>query len=262
MSQAISSWVAHATREPATALLEGMNDWWLDMPVGQDPLARCPWLSSPLHRLVLVHVDRAAHKRRHLPTFVCATTCNLTDHGTSPVADMVRDDTYGTKPITISHVTEGSPLANAISLARGNESGLTVGVVSEPDFEDPEEFDAHRSILVNPARDGVALAVIHVAMTAKETADDEAAREDLLRATGYSMYQFDLRAGDDPKVMHRKLAILLEDVFDEIVQIKADAAARILMNAPLWPALVLRTTPEWRAAHPSGVVSPVEAGHG
>ena len=205
---------------------------------------------SPLHRLVLVHVERAAHKRRHLPTFACQTMCNLEDHGPSPMSLLVSDDTYGMRPISIAHSADVSPLAHAIALARGEESTLTVGVLDEASFEDPDAFDLHRSAVIAPGRDGVTIAVIHADVDHKETADDEAAREDLLRASGYSMYLVDLRSSEDAAHMHRRLALLLEDVFDECIQIKADAAARILTVPPLWPALVIRTTPEWRAAHP------------
>jgi len=248
----ISSWVAHATREPGAALLTGMDQWWHNVPIGNDPLRACPWLSSSLHRLLLVHLDRAAHKRRHVPLYVCGADCSLTDHGPSPIATLLRDDAYDPAPIGVRHTLTRTALGDAIEAASGNDGVLSVAVVPESEFEDANDFDLHRSSLISPLTDGVAVPVIHVAATAKESLDDEVEREDFLRAAGWATYLVDLKHGEEPLTMHARLASAIEDVFDEISQIKADAAARVLMNAPLWPALVVRTTPQWRTEHSVG----------
>ena len=65
----------------------------------------------------------------------------------------------------------------------------------------------------------------------------------------------DLDGVQDDRTMHRHLAGLLEDVFDEVAGIKADAAARVLMSAPLWPAVVIRTSPAWRLNHRAHAVT-------
>lgn len=249
MNAAISSWVAHATREPGQLLASAMQEWIDAAPAPGEPLAGCPWLTSELHRTLLIHVDRAAHKRRHVPAFVCRTSCGSPHHGLSPFSQLVRDDTYGGQPLQIVHSAGVSALGHAIGMVRNHDASLAVAALPESDFEDPDFFDDHRAALISPTRDGVVLAVIHADVPKKENADDEAAREDLLRACGYSMYMFDLRPHEEPQALHRRFALLMEDVFDEITQIKADAAARILMSDPLWPAIVLRTGPEWRAAH-------------
>ncbi len=107
----------------------------------------------------------------------------------------------------------------------------------------------HRASLVDPLRDGVTLAIIHAAAEGPESTDDVLARDDLLRAAGYAAYTLDLDGELDDRTVHRHLAGLLEDVFDEVAGIKADAAARILSSNPLWPALVIRTFPAWREKH-------------
>lgn len=230
-------------------LLAGIDEWWHQVPLGSDPLRACPWLTSSFHRLLLIHVDRAAHKRRHVPQFVCRAECALEDHGPSPIASLLRDDAYGPTPIAMRHAVDRTALGDAIQLVKGADSALTVAVVPEAEFEDPNDFDAHRSALISPQRDGVTVPIIHVAAQGKESLDAEIEREDLLRAAGWATYLVDLKKGEDPMQTHGRLASCLEDVFDEIAQIKADAAARVLMSEPLWPALVVRTSPEWRDEH-------------
>ena len=248
----ISSWVAHANREPSAALLNGMNEWWQQIPIGNDPLRACPWLTSSFHRLLLVHIDRAAHKRRHVPHFVCSTQCALDDHGPSPIATLLHDDAYGPAPIAIQHTAEPTALGEAIKLVKGRDAALTVAAIEEGDFENANDFDAHRSALISPQRDGVAVPIIHVAATGPESLDHEIGREDLLRAAGWATYLVDIKDGEDPMHLHSRLAACMEDVFDEVAQIKADAAARVLMSDPLWPAIVFRTTPAWREEHSYG----------
>jgi hypothetical protein len=248
----ISSWVAHANREPSAALLNGMNEWWQQIPIGNDPLRACPWLTSSFHRLLLVHIDRAAHKRRHVPQFVCSTDCTLDDHGPSPIATMLHDDAYGPSPISMHHSVERTALGDAIELVKGRDSALTVAVIEEADFENANDFDVHRSALISAQRDGVALPIIHVAANGPEAADHEIGREDLLRAAGWATYLIDVKDGEEPLHLHARLAACMEDVFDEVAQIKADAAARVLMSDPLWPAVVVRTTAAWRDEHSYG----------
>lgn len=252
VTSTISSWVAHAHREPSTALLMGMDEWWNQLPIGNDPVRACPWLTSSFHRLMLVHVDRAAHKRRHVPQFVCAADCTLDDHGPSPIATLLRDDAYGPSPISMHHTVKRTALGDAIDRVKGHDSALTIAVIEEADFESANDFDAHRSGLVSAQRDGVALPIIHVAADGPEAIDHEIGREDLLRAAGWATYLVDVKDGEEPLHLHAKLAACLEDVFDEVSQIKADAAARVLMSEPLWPAVVVRTTPAWREEHSYG----------
>lgn len=249
MSAPISSWVAHANREPSDFLLDVMDSWLTRRAPGDGAASSCPWLGSELHRLILVHVDRAAHKRRHMPTFVSTRPCEVDDHGQGPMSVIVRDDAYGAQPLSVVHSQPQTALEHAINLVKDRDFALAVAVVSEAEFEDADRFDLHRGALLSPVRDGVVLAVIHAPLHAKENLDDEIAREDLLRAAGYAAYTLDLSRDEDPRHLHKRTASLLEDIFDEITQIKADAAARVLSSDPLWPALVVRTSPEWRIKH-------------
>lgn len=255
MSVPISSWVIHANREPTDLLLDGMEGWLAAEPLLADNGQSCPWMTSYLHRLILVHVDRAAHKRRHLPTYVSGMGSDLVDHGMTPMSAIVRDDAYGHQALTVIHSAPASALARAIAEVKNRDFALAVAVVTEAEFEDPDHFDDHRGVLLSPTHDGVVLTVIHAPLLAKENLDDEIAREDLLRAAGYAAYTLDLSRDEKPHHLHRRMAALLEDVFDEFTQIKADAAARVLSSNPLWPALVVRTSPEWRTKHGEALVA-------
>ena len=251
MNAPISSWVTHAGREPADIVIREMDAWWRQVRESRGQAALCRWRGSPLHSLVLVHVDRAAHKRRHQPTFVCKKPCGIAveDHGTTPMSSIVRDDPYGPQRLRVAHSDPDSARGHAIAMVKREEGTLAVALASEAEFDDPDFFDLHRASLVDPLRDGVALAIIHVPLEAPESQDDAMAREDLMRAAGYATYTIDLDGEEDDHAMHRHLAGMLEDVFDEVAGIKADAAARILMSAPLWPAVVIRTSPAWRRDH-------------
>lgn len=253
MSAPITSWLAHANREPTDLLLDSMEMWLQSGALTDAELDSCPWMTSELHRLILVHVDRAAHKRRHMPTFVSTKACGLTSHGQSPMSTIVKDDAYGAQPLSVVHSHPETALEHAINLVKERDSALAVAVVSQSEFEDPHRFDFHRGALLSPLRDGVVLAVIHAPIDAKENLDDEMEREDLLRAAGYAAYTLDLSRDEDARHLHKRVASLLEDIFDEITQIKADAGARVLSSIPLWPALVVRTSPEWRAKHSDGL---------
>lgn len=255
MSAPISSWVAHANREPSDILMRAMDAWWSDGVPRDKAAAQCPWLTSPLHRLIVVHVDRAAHKRRHMPTFMSSNECGLADHGASSMSSIIRDDTYGSQPLHVAHSAPSSALSLAITSVKDRDAALAVPLVTESQFEDADHFDEHRAALLSPSRDGVVLAVIHAPLNAKENLDDEIAREDLLRAAGYAAYTLDLSRDEESRQLHKRTAALLEDIFDEIAQIKADAGARILSSNPLWPALVIRTLPEWRALHGNPMVT-------
>jgi phosphoketolase len=177
-----------------------------------------------------------------MPTFVSTRPCELVDHGNGPMSIIVRDDAYGQQPLSVVHSEPETALEHAINLVKDRDFALAVAVVSESEFEDPDRFDFHRGALLSPLRDGVVLAVIHAPLHAKENLDDETAREDLLRAAGYAAYTLDLSREEDARHLHKRMAALLEDIFDEITQIKADGEARVSSYQPLWPLVEMRST--------------------
>lgn len=235
----------------------GVHDWWTraaaDGPdaLSTDPgLLTCIWRSGPFHALVLAHVDRAAHKRRRRVLFVSRNVCDAPedgDHGFTPMSSVLRGDPYGPEKLRIEHSAPDSSLVHSFKRAAENPDLLVVTAVTEAEFSDPEHYHEHSSTQMNPLKGGVVLPFLAVPSIDESPAAREATadREELLRAHGYSSYTIDLdferfTAGD-----HLNLALLLEDVCDEIASIKADAEARVLSNNPLWPMIVVRTSRTW-----------------
>jgi hypothetical protein len=255
----VSTWAAHANREPSPALIGGIHDWWMRT-AADDPEAltldpgplTCVWRAGPVHALILAHVDRAAHKRRRSVLYVSRNACDTADddHGFTPMSSILSTDPYGPQKLRVEHSAPESSLVHAFTMAAADPQLLVVTALTEAEFSDPEYYHQHSSTQLNPVKSGVVLAFLAVPSLDESPAAREATadREELLRAHGYSSYTIDLdfdkfTAGD-----HQNLALLLEDVCDEIANIKADAEARVLTNSPLWPMIVVRTSRTWEYA--------------
>ncbi|PKQ25630.1 MAG: hypothetical protein CVT64_09430 [Actinobacteria bacterium HGW-Actinobacteria-4] len=256
----ISTWAAHANREPSAALIGAMQDWWT-LTAGDEPELfttdpgplTCVWRTGPFHTLILEHVDRAAHKRRRPVLFVSRNACDAPpdgDHGQTPMSRVLSADPYGPQKLRVEHSAPQSSLVYAFAKAAEDPQLLVVTAVTEAEFSDPEYYHEHSSTHMSALKGGVVLPFLAVPSLDDSPAAREATadREELLRAHGYSSYTIDLdfnklTAGD-----HQNLALLLEDVCDEISSIKADAEARVLSSSPLWPMIVVRTSQTWEYA--------------
>jgi len=238
----VTTWTAHASREPSEQFLAAMDRRWRD---GLEcPATRCEWSVGRLHSLALLHLDRAAHKRRLRAIYVTAGMCDEGDHGFTPMSDLVPGDMYGPEAVRVVHTGDASPLAAAIAAAKDDPYTVAATVITEAQFVSVDTYDDHSASLLNPATHGAVIPFIYA--PADESADDAYDREDLLRANGFSTYTIDVSAlGDDPIDAHRHLAGLLEDVFDEIAHLKADSAGRVMSVSPLWPMVVVRAPAEW-----------------
>ena len=241
----VTTWLAHATREPSDEFLGRMDRRWRDglEAAAGDP---CPWLSQPLHALALSHVDRAVHKRRLRALFVGAGECPHLEsgHGFTPTSDLVPHDMYGPETVCARHTGSASPLAEAIRAAKADPNLTAVAVLTEQQFTEVDAFHEHSGAMLRPEIHGAVIPFLYADLD--ESDDDAFEREGLLRANGYATYTVDAsRMGEEPIDLHRDLALLMEDVFDEIAHLKADAAARILSQDPLWPLVVVRAPDTW-----------------
>ena len=238
----VTTWTAHATREPAEHFLAAIDRSWREILAAS--AGGCAWRSQRLHALVMLHVDRATHKRRLRPTFFSAGDCSVTDHGFTPMSDIIAADAYGPELLRVVHTGDESPLAAAIVAAKADQQVVAATVITESQFIDIDTFDEHSGSQLRPESHGAVVPFLYAAPN--EDIEDAFEREDLLRANGYSTYTVDATTmGDDPIAMHRNLAALMEDVFDEIALLKADAAARILSQDPLWPLVIVKAPVEW-----------------
>lgn len=231
-----------------------MDQDWRDRLAAGDP--SCVWSSSPLHALALMHADRATHRRRLRALFIAHGSCDTDGegHGFSPMSDLIPHDQYGPAPIAVEHTGDESPLARALIAAKADPNLAVVTVFTEEQFTAVDSYEAHAASSLQPESHGVVIPFLYAA--ADESEDEAYEREDLLRANGFASYTVDVTTIDaDPVTAHRDLAVVMEDVFDEISQLKADAAARILTQDPLWPLVIVRAARTWLPATTASAVS-------
>ncbi len=108
----------------------------------------------------------------------------------------------------------------------------------------------HSNKFVNPVNDGVVLPILHLngykianPTVLGRISDDEL--HDLMVGYGHTPYFFSGGFdGEDHYEVHRRFATLLDEVLNEIAQIKADAAAGN-DERPFWPMIVFRTPKGW-----------------
>lgn len=254
----VSTWLVHAGREPGSEVLAAMQEWWSeargpDSDLTTDPGAdACVWKLGPLHTLAHLHIDRAAHKRRRRVVYISHNTCDRTDgdHGLTAMSSIVPEDPYGAEPMNVEHSAPRSALRYAFDRVAQDPNLLAITMMTEREFADPEFYHEHASSHLRPLKGGVVLPFLMVPPAKDLLADKEASaeREDILRAHGFSSYSIDIDLTSSEPDQHRDLAMLVEDVCDEIAGIKADAAARVLSYDPRWPMIVIRSAPTWEHA--------------
>ena len=239
----VATWVTHATREPSEDFLRAFDRRWRDG-IAAAAEEACAPLADPLRSFVIAHVDRAAHKRRWRCVFILPGSAHDQTHGFTPMSDLVTGDMFGPQVLEVLHCGDASALATALELAKSDPHVLAVPVLTERQFADVDVFDSHSASLLRPEYHGVVLPFMYVPLD--EPFEETVEREDLLRASGFGTYTIDVDfAAAEPADIHRNVAVLLEDLCDEISSNKADAAARVLLSAPLWPLVTLRAPDTW-----------------
>ncbi|MGI0522454.1 phosphoketolase family protein [Microbacterium maritypicum] len=159
-------------------------------------------------------------------------------------------------PETPGSIHEGGELGYSLSHAYGaafdNPDLLVAAVVGDGEAETgPLATGWHSNKFLDPQHDGVVLPILHLNgyKIANPTVLARIPEEELLqlmRGYGHTPYLvsggFD---GEDPLEVHRRFALTLDQVFNQIAQIKADAASGALNARPAWPMIVLRTPKGW-----------------
>lgn len=234
----VTTWTAHATREPQPSFLERLDARWREHAALSG--ADCVWQTSALHSLALVHTDRATHRRRLRAHYFGAGTCALEDegHGFTPMSDLMPHDQYGPELLRTQHTGKESPLAVAFDAAKADRNLAAVAVLTEDQFTGIDSYLDHSAASLQPEIHG---AVIPFVLVEEQHEGHLRDVEDLLHVNGFSTYGVNLDTfAKDPIDGHRELAVVMEDVFDSIAGIKADAAARILLHDPRWPIVMLQ----------------------
>lgn len=159
-------------------------------------------------------------------------------------------------PQTPGSIHEGGELGYALSHAYGaafdNPDLLVAAVVGDGEAETgPLATAWHSNKFLNPKQDGVVLPILHlngykIANPTVLARIPESELLDLMRGYGYTPYivsgGFD---GEDPREVHKRMAATLDEILDQIAQIKAEADADELDGRPAWPMLILRTPKGW-----------------
>ena len=167
-------------------------------------------------------------------------------------------------PETPGSIHEGGELGYSLSHAFGaafdNPDLLVCCVVGDGEAETgPLATSWHSNKFLDPKTDGAVLPILHLNgyKIAGPTVLARIPREELgelLRGYGWAPRFVE---GDDPRVMHAKMASVLDDALDEIERIQKEARERGITARPRWPMIVLVTPKGWTGPkHVDGV--PIE----
>jgi xylulose-5-phosphate/fructose-6-phosphate phosphoketolase len=171
-------------------------------------------------------------------------------------------------PETPGSIHEGGELGYSLSHAYGavfdNPDLLVATVVGDGEAETgPLATSWHANKFVDPLHDGVVLPILHlngfkIANPSILARIPESELLELMRGYGYTPHVvsggFD---GEDPREVHRRFAVTLDEVLNEIADIKTDALAGTERGSrPRWPMIILRTPKGWTCpavidGHPS-----------
>jgi xylulose-5-phosphate/fructose-6-phosphate phosphoketolase len=157
-------------------------------------------------------------------------------------------------PETPGSIHEGGELGYSISHAFGaafdNPDLIVVPVVGDGEAETgPLATSWHSNKFLNPIRDGAVLPILHLngykianpTILSRITPDE---LKTLFIGYGYTPYFVE---GDDPPVMHAKMATTLEECITQIRAIQDKARRNQTTERPRWPMIVLRTPKGWTA---------------
>jgi xylulose-5-phosphate/fructose-6-phosphate phosphoketolase len=142
----------------------------------------------------------------------------------------------------------GYSLAHAYGAAFDNPDLVVCCIVGDGEAETgPLAASWHSNKFLDPTRDGAVLPILHlngykIANPTLLARIPEPELERLLEGYGHHPY---FVAGDDPVIMHQRMAAVLDQVIREIHDIQRAARARREAARPRWPLIVLRTPKGW-----------------
>ena len=238
------------------------------------------WGTSPGLSLIYVHLNRLISERGANVIYLAgpghggpAIVANVYLEGTySEVYPGVSQDMAGLRRLfrqfstpggIPSHVSVPTPgsiheggelgyvLAHAFGAALDNPDLIVAAVIGDGEAETaPLEGAWKGTSFLNPARDGAVLPILHLngykisgpTVLARAPGDDVV---HMLEGHGYEVMTV---AGDDPLIVHQRLADALDRALERIHAIQRDARARgapHIAARPRWPAIVLRTPKGW-----------------
>ncbi len=257
----------------------------LDNPLLKEPLQKAhikPRLlghfgTTPGLNFIYVHMNRVIKKYDLSAIYVCGPghggpgmVANTYLEGTySEIYPNISQDTEGIQrlfkqfsfpggipshdsPDNPGSINEGGELGYSLSHAYGavfdNPDLIALCVVGDGEAESgPLATSWHSNKFLDPVTDGAVLPILHLNgfkianPTILARIGDEALTS-LLVGYGYQPYFIE---GDDPEVMHPKMASVLDTVVEEIQAIQKNARENGITDRPQWPMIVLRTPKGW-----------------
>lgn len=149
-------------------------------------------------------------------------------------------------------IHEGGELGYSLSHGFGavldNPDLIAAVVVGDGEAETgPLATAWHSNKFINPARDGAVLPILHLNgyKIANPTLLSRISHEELQHLfLGYG-YEPLFVEGNDPRLMHGKMAEALDQAVDSILQIRQQARRQDNPSRPRWPMIVLRSPKGW-----------------
>jgi xylulose-5-phosphate/fructose-6-phosphate phosphoketolase len=155
-------------------------------------------------------------------------------------------------PETPGSIHEGGELGYALSHAYGavfdNPNLVAACVVGDGEAETgPMATSWHSNKFLNPATDGAVLPILHLNgyKIANPTVLARIGAEELRSlfvGYGYKPY---LVEGDDPFLMHQRMAATLDEALGDIHDIQTQAREGKTKSRPAWPMIILKTPKGW-----------------
>jgi len=155
-------------------------------------------------------------------------------------------------PETPGSIHEGGELGYALVHAYGaafdNPDLVVACVIGDGEAETgPLAASWHSNKFLNPVTDGAVLPILHlngykIANPTVLARIPAAELDSLLHGYGYQPITVE---GDDPKIVHQRMAAALDEAFDQIAAIQNAARSDGVRDRPRWPMIVLRTPKGW-----------------
>ena len=235
------------------------------------------WGTTPGLNFVYAHLNRVIRKRDVSVLYVCGPghggpgmVANTWLEGSySQIYPDISQDAEGMRklfrqfsfpggipshaaPETPGSIHEGGELGYALAHAYGavfdNPDLIAACVIGDGEAETGALAASwHSNKFLNPAIDGAVLPILHLngykianPTVLGRVGDDELAC--LFEGYGHDPIFVE---GDDPAVMHRKMAAAFDLAFSRIAEIQAEARSGKTTGRPDWPMIVLRSPKGW-----------------
>ena len=235
------------------------------------------WGTTPGLNFIYVHMNRAIKAHDLSVIYVCGPghggpgmVANTYLEGTySEVYPNISQDAAGIQklfkqfsfpggipshdsPDNPGSINEGGELGYSLAHAYGavfdNPDLIALCVIGDGEAETgPLAASWHSNKFLDPVRDGAVLPILHLngfkianpTVLARISHDE---LDSLLTGCGYKPYWVE---GDDPDIMHPKMAETLDTVLAEIKDIQTKAREAGHAERPRWPVIVLKSPKGW-----------------